>query len=181
VYTGFAVNSLTQVASDDDACTSPNANGSQVTFNAVSGTTYRISIRGFAGSEGTFTLNLNLLDVTAPRVTSTTPANNAPSVARGTNVTATFSEAMKKNTINPTTFTLVRKNSDGTTTPVAATLTYKAGVMKAILDPDANLNAGSTYIAKITTGAKDLAGNRLDQDPATAGNQAKSWKFTTVQ
>ncbi len=60
VYTGFAVNSLTQVASDDDACTSPNAAGSQVTFNAVSGTTYRISIRGFAGSEGTFTLGLKM-------------------------------------------------------------------------------------------------------------------------
>ena len=53
--------------------------------------------------------------------------------------------------------------------------------MKAILDPDVNLDAGSSYVAKITTGAKDLATNRLDQDPTTAGNQAKRWKFTTVQ
>jgi hypothetical protein len=40
-----------------------------------------------------------------------------------------------------------------------------------------DLKAGATYVATVTTGAKDLAGNQLDQDPSTAGNQPKSWKF----
>lgn len=35
----------------------------------------------------------------------------------------------------------------------------------------------ATYIAAVTRGTKDLAGNALDQDPATAGNQPKIWRF----
>jgi hypothetical protein len=30
----------------------------------------------------------------------------------------------------------------------------------------------------VTTGAQDLAGNALDQNPNIAGNQSKTWKFT---
>jgi hypothetical protein len=30
----------------------------------------------------------------------------------------------------------------------------------------------------VTTGVKDLAGNALDQNPTTAGNQPKPWFFT---
>jgi hypothetical protein len=316
VYTGFAVNSLTQVASDDDACTSPNTNGSQVTFNAVAGTTYRISIRGFGGSEGTFTLNLKmppqndnfanaralsgnsatasgttlaatretgepdhyvtnppdsdlwvgdhsvwyrwtapftgkvelntcttnidsilalytgsslgtlsrvadnnnacpnnpdgstnwgskitfnatngttyriavgdagglrentftlrLIDRKPPTVTSTNPANNVMGVAAGANVIANFSEAMRASTINTTTFKL-RKS--GTSTILGATVTYNATTKQATLNPSANLQSGATYVATVTTGAKDVAGNSLDQNSTTAGNQAKSWSF----
>ena len=50
------------------------------------------------------------------------------------------------------------------------------------LNPDANLvlgaTYGATYIATVTTGAKDLAGNSLDQVPNIAGNQPKTWTFT---
>ena len=174
VYTGFAVGGLSPVASDDDACTSPNANGSQVTFNAVAGTTYRIRIRGFSGSEGTFTLNLVLTDVTAPRVTATSPAKGATGVARGTNVTATFSEAMDAATINGTSFKLFKA---GTTNRVGAAVTYNAASQKAVLNPNNRLQAGTRYKAVVTTGATDLAGNHLDQDSTTAGNQDKSWIF----
>jgi large repetitive protein len=38
----------------------------------------------------------------------------------------------------------------------------------------------TTYLATVTTGAQDLAGNALDQDPNTADNQAKTWTFTTA-
>jgi len=31
----------------------------------------------------------------------------------------------------------------------------------------------------VTIGAKDLAGNTLDQKPKTAGKQQKAWTFTT--
>jgi len=32
----------------------------------------------------------------------------------------------------------------------------------------------------IATGAKDLAGNSLDQNPGLAGNQQMKWLFTTT-
>ncbi len=171
VYTGFAVNGLTPIASDDDSCISPNANGSQLTFNAVSGTTYRIALRGFLGSEGTFTLDL--IDRKSPRVTSTNPANNATGVAPGANVRATFSEAMQGSSVIST----FKLKKAGTDTFRGATVTYDPATNRATLNPNANLQSGATYVAVVTTGALDLAGNSLDQDPTTAGNQSKTWKF----
>ena len=41
------------------------------------------------------------------------------------------------------------------------------------------LAANTKYQVVVTTGSQDLAGNALDQDPMTAGNQQKSWTFTT--
>ena len=125
-------------------------------------------------------------DTTAPKVMSTSPANNATLIAPGVNVTATFSEAMDArttdgdpSTINSTTFKLVKLNADGSTTMVTAAVSYDAATKKAILNPSSNLSLGRTYKATVTTGAQDLAGNRLDQDQNSSnGNQPKSWKFT---
>lgn len=60
VYTGGAVNALTQVASDDNGCAggAPFATASLVEFNAVAGTTYRIAVDGVPGS---FTLEIESL------------------------------------------------------------------------------------------------------------------------
>ncbi|HXI50624.1 MAG TPA: S8 family serine peptidase, partial [Candidatus Saccharimonadales bacterium] len=55
VYTGGAVNSLSLIAQNDDANGGLN---SQVTFNAVAGTTYQIAVDGYAGSAGWIQLNL---------------------------------------------------------------------------------------------------------------------------
>ena len=125
-------------------------------------------------------------DTTAPKVTSTSPGNNTTGIAPGVNVTATFSEAMDasttdgdSSTINGTTFMLFRLNADGTTTRVTAAVSYDAATKKAILNPSTNLSLGRTYKATVTTGAQDLAGNRLDQDQNPSnGNQPKNWKFT---
>jgi Bacterial Ig-like domain len=117
-------------------------------------------------------------DTTPPKVMSTSPANNATGIASSANVSATFSEAMNASTISPTTFKLVRLNFDGTTTKVTAAVGYAATTKKAILNPPTNLSSGATYKATVTTGAQDLAGNALDQNPTLAGNQSKSWKFT---
>jgi Ca2+-binding RTX toxin-like protein len=48
VYTGSAVNALSEVASNDDT----NLGGSSVSFPTTPGTTYRIAIDGFAGKAG---------------------------------------------------------------------------------------------------------------------------------
>ena len=50
VYTGAAVNSLTEDASNDDDGTG----GSSVSFPTSAGTTYRIAVDGFAGKAGRF-------------------------------------------------------------------------------------------------------------------------------
>ncbi len=60
VYTGNAVNALTQIGFNDDTtgCNSVvNANyGSTVAFTAVAGTTYRIQVDGYASATGQFNL-----------------------------------------------------------------------------------------------------------------------------
>ena len=124
-------------------------------------------------------------DTTPPKVMSTSPTNGAKRIAPGVNVTATFTEAMDAiaddgdpSTINATTFKLVRLNADGTTTRVTAAVSYVATTKKATLNPSSNLSSRRTYKATLTSGAQDLAGNALDQNPNIAGNQSKNWKFT---
>jgi dipeptidyl aminopeptidase/acylaminoacyl peptidase len=117
-------------------------------------------------------------DTTPPKVMSTSPANGAKRIAPGVNVTATFTEAMDPSTINATTFKLVRLNADGTTTRVTAAVSYDAATKKATLNPSSNLSSRRTYKATVTSGAQDVWGNALDQNPNIAGNQSKNWKFT---
>ncbi|MBA3426375.1 MAG: Ig-like domain-containing protein [Rubrobacter sp.] len=54
---------------------------------------------------------------------------------------------------------------------------------RATLDPfgaSATLLArNARYKAVVTTGARDAAGNRLDQSPRKKGLQQKAWTFTT--
>jgi hypothetical protein len=47
-----------------------------------------------------------------------------------------------------------------------------------ILKPNRPLKPGVTYTVTVTTAATDAAGNALDQNPNTAGEQPKVWKFT---
>jgi hypothetical protein len=56
VYTGSAVNGLTPTARNDDA---DGRRTSRVTFNAFSGTSYRIAVDGFNGAEGSVELSVN--------------------------------------------------------------------------------------------------------------------------
>jgi Bacterial Ig-like domain len=65
------------------------------------------------------------------------------------------------------------------TDTVPATLSYASDTTKATLDPSAPLDASSTYRVTVS-GAWDLAGNQLDQDPNTSGDQPMSWSFTTA-
>ena len=56
-------------------------------------------------------------------------------------------------------------------------VTYDPSTNRATLNPKADLRSGATYFATVTTNAKDLAGNQLDQVPNTAGYQPKVWTF----
>ena len=113
------------------------------------------------------------VDATAPTVTRATPTGGK--VPRAANVTATFSEAMDRVSVEaPGAFTLKKKRS---TKAVSATVTYDPDTRKATLDPIGKLRPGATYVAGVSTTATDPAGNALDQTPTTAGNQPKTWSF----
>ena len=128
-----------------------------------------------------------IVDMTAPMVTSVSPVAGATGVLPSTNVSASFSEAMDEASVektssttgNPTTFTLAMQTTTGTTAPIPAKVAYvqTATSQKAILDPTSDLRLGATYVAKVTSVAKDQAGNRLDQDRLVSGTQSKVWRF----
>lgn len=105
------------------------------------------------------------IDSTPPTVISTIPADKATDVAVDTVVSATFSEAMNAATITTSTFTL----SGG----VAGTVSYHDATKTATFTPSADLEHLTTYIATITKGVKDVAGNNM------AANY--TWKFATVK
>jgi hypothetical protein len=89
VYTGSAVNALTEIATNDDGGLSPGGQGSRLTFNATSGTTYRIGVGAFHSNQtGTFTLEW-LNDCAAPTVVLSTSVRR-PVVVRDSSVTVTF-------------------------------------------------------------------------------------------
>jgi hypothetical protein len=107
------------------------------------------------------------VDTTAPTVDSVSPANGATGVAPTSNVTATFSEAIKASSISGHSFTLSKAGS-----PVSVQVTYDQSSQTATLDPAGDLQAGATYDAKITTDLEDSAGNALAQD--------ETWSFTVA-
>jgi hypothetical protein len=92
-------------------------------------------------------------DTVAPTVTSHTPADQANDVAMNKSVSAVFSEAM-----NPATVSAAFSLKQGAT-PVAGAITY-AGTT-ATFTPAALLAPSTLYIATISTGARDFAGNAL--------------------
>jgi len=110
------------------------------------------------------TVNVVLLDTTAPTVVDKSPTGS--NVPIDTLVTATFSEAMAPATIDETSFTLV-----GST--VSGTVSYDAGTFKATFTPDDDLEYNHEYTATLSTDITDLADNPLAAP--------YSWSFTTVR
>ena len=116
------------------------------------------------------------VDTTKPTVTATTPLNRTTNVARGTNLTATFSEQMMTSFINGKTFKLFKVNADGTQTQITdVVVSLSSDGLTAKLNPFGTtttvLARNTKYKGVISTGTKDLAGNSLAQQ--------KSWTFTT--
>jgi alpha-tubulin suppressor-like RCC1 family protein len=96
-----------------------------------------------------------------PLVTHVVPPDGATNVPRGRPVSATFSEKMDEASIErPGTFTLEK---EATATPVAAKVKYNAATDKATLRPEKPLEKGTAYTAAVSTQAKDLQGNALEE------------------
>jgi len=96
-------------------------------------------------------------DSTKPTV-ETTPQDAATGVVVSSNLTATFSEAIRSADITSGNFLLI-KVSDGTI--VAGALTYSAATKTATFDPTSNLASSTAYIWVIS-GVRDQAGNVMD-------------------
>ncbi|MCF6508207.1 hypothetical protein E9549_12435 [Blastococcus sp. MG754426] len=103
-------------------------------------------------------------DRTAPTVTSRSPQPDATGVARGANVLVGMSEAVAR----PDPASVWLEAPDGSKVPAA--VNYNATTRTVIVNPDADLAAGTAHRVVLTEGVVDLAGNPL---------APTSWTFTT--
>jgi len=153
-----------------------NAAGSLASFTPAASladnTTYTATITTGAADTTGDPLNLNYVwtftTATRPTVVSTVPSNGATGVALNQVITATFSKAMNRASLNASTFTLTSPGSGA----VAGAIAYTTIGSTASLTPSAALIPNTYYTARITTGASDTDGNAL------AANYV--WKFRTV-
>lgn len=100
-----------------------------------------------------------------PTVTATTPGGGRTGVTRTANFAAFISERVTG--VGTGTFTLRKA---GTTTVIAATVSFNSVTRVATLNPGATLAANTRYTAALSTAIKDGAGNSL---------VPMSWSFTT--
>jgi len=166
---------------------------SDLAYNTVYTATITTVARDLAGNalESTYVWSFttgNNQDYTPPTVTFTNPANLATDVMINRKIAATFSQAMDPFTITTATFTLKKG-----TVPVTGTVTYTDAIATdvsaqclnlfnvwgkvaytgttAIFTPTRDLATNTVYTATITTGARGLAGNALENTYV--------WSFTT--
>lgn len=101
-------------------------------------------------------------DLTPPVVTARSPFPSASSVASGTPISATFSEA-----VNAASLSFAVKDGAGVTVP--GTGAYDAATRTATFTPATSLAAGTTFTVSVS--AADLAGNT---------SSPVSWVFTSM-
>lgn len=97
-------------------------------------------------------------DTTAPTISSFTPLAAATSVAVGTSLTWTFSEALDPTTVNEEHFLLA--TAAGVYVPLASVSLNAAGTIVTAV-PSSNLSGATQYRWTVTRGVRDRAGNRL--------------------
>ena len=118
-----------------------------------------------------FGTTTSTLDTKSPTVVSTTPAYGTRGVPISSKIMATFSEPMLSSSITSSTFTL---KISGSSTYVEGTrsLSSSLGYRTAIFTPSSNLKPSTIYVATLTTGVRDQAGNAM--------TIPKSWWFITA-
>ena len=110
-------------------------------------------------------------DTTAPRVTAFRPAGAKRARIR-TNVKVKFSEPVRAASLTGSTVRLLRK---GSAQPVRAVRRYNAARSQVVINPRSPLRPRTTYRVVVTSGVRDLAGNRLDQTTRAARQRATSY------
>jgi large repetitive protein len=110
----------------------------------------------------------NVVDTTAPRVTSTNPPA-AAAVALPSRIEVTFDEPLNGATVSPSSLEL----RDSSNALVASSVSYDAATTRASLIPASPLSYLATYTATVRGGASgitDIAGNAMASD--------HTWTFT---
>jgi hypothetical protein len=102
----------------------------------------------------------------APSVLATAPAANQEDVATGTTVTAVFASALDPASVTTESFVLARG-----ATQVPGTVSYDAGLMRAIFTPSSELDLLTTYVATLSSDIRNAAGTPMAAE--------YSWSFTT--
>ena len=110
-------------------------------------------------------------DTIPPTIVSLTPIYGARNVPITSKIMATFSEPMLSSSITSSTFTL---KMSGSTRYVTGTrwLSSSDGYKTAIFAPSSNLKPDTVYVATLTRGVRDQAGNAM--------SAAKTWYFITT-
>jgi len=104
-------------------------------------------------------------DSTPPRIKERSPDENANVVSVNSNITVTFDEEVKSQTLQSR-FVVVGPSGD-----VPAAFSYQVGSQRATLDPLSDLDAETTYRVFVRRGVEDISGNATSADV--------SWAFTT--
>jgi hypothetical protein len=118
-----------------------------------------------------------VLDRVAPRVTRTWPAAGSSHVRRGRAVRARFTEPVAPGAASLS--SLAKVFRIGSSRPIPATVTCNRALAIVRVEPLHPLRPGTRYRVVMSTGFRDIAGNRADQDATKAGRQPAMWRFTT--
>ena len=132
------------------------------------GSCYRWSVIGIdeeAQIAEAFSAPVTVVDRTRPTIRSRTPRPNATGVSRTSNVKVTFSEPVRG--VSSTT---VRLKNLRTGFWVRAKVTYSSSTRTATLDPTLSMYRNERYAVYVTSGIRDIAGNRF---------ASTSWSFRT--
>jgi hypothetical protein len=108
----------------------------------------------------------DIIDLSAPTVTTTNPADGAVDASPYRPITATFSKAMNPESLNETTFTLM-----GPGGAVSGTVGYEDGTHTANFTPGVGLAPYTHYTSTLTTGITDIYAIPLATE--------YDWSFTT--
>lgn len=135
-----------------------------------------------SGSSGGSAGSTSTGDTTPPVVSSTTPTDTSTNIAITTTISVTFGEAMQVASISAPTSTTcgsstLQVSSNNFTSCIAmtsATPTASGSNTVFTMTPAASLANGTTYKIRVTTSAKDAAGNAL------ASQYTSGTGFTTV-
>lgn len=161
-YTGVAVNALTAITSNDDACvnTTPNAYASSIAFAVTSGTTYRIQLDGYNGLTGNYLFSYSM----SPLVTVVNTTNGAEAGPTSGVITVSLSTTSATNTvISYTVGGTATSGSDYTALPLSVTV--PAGSTTATINVpvinDAVVEGAETVVVTltgVTSGTATLGG-----------------------
>jgi len=173
-------------SNDSNAAASDN---NTITLKGISGnlaednyTDCTITVTDPAGNKAV-TLNISAfrIDTTAPTVTSTSPSNSDTIISTSSSISVTFSEEMDNITTNTNTscdktLQLSSNNFSSSCIQMSSSTPSSSDNKTFTLGPSDNLSFYTTYKIKVTTGARDLAGNNLASDNTTSnGFTTRYW------